>query len=312
MDKNYHSRITHRRATIDANPTITLGINNDSSRIRPAVSELYTFLTGTYLPSRYPDMFRIHHTQFESGNESVLQNLVTEEMIPTRPTNASTTSSTRSLLKTLGRHLDEDFLLLLPERGVDEKKKDDGDGKYVLEAYVSCTPAGFNPAAKLGKKLAEIHGPVPGYAQKLEGSMDRFFAKVEVGQYVKRANWSVSMSEDLFQPGLGTHHALVGGDEVVEEFQGRLDPDKVSPQILLLCSGGRRLCFCADFFHSEHLWLTCSCSYSFRRLCDVNGRHYTAYRGRRRWFLRSRRTCIPFGRSRTKGWVRSWQPQLMV
>jgi Protein of unknown function (DUF3445) len=219
MDKNYQTRINYRRRIIDENPSIALSINNDS-RIRPAISELYTFLTGTYLPLRYPTMFKIHHTDFEYGKATVLQNLVTGEMIPTSATGPSTPTS--ALLKTLGRHLDEDFLLLLPEEGMHNTK----DAKYVLEAYMACCPSGFNPADKIGKKLRDIHGPVPGYDAKLAKSMDRFFEVVEVGRYVKRVNWSVSMNEELFQPGLGTNHAHAG-DEVAE-FNGELDPEKVS------------------------------------------------------------------------------------
>ncbi len=152
----------------------------------------------------------------------MLQNLVTGEILPTRGSNPNTTTTT--LLKTLGQHLDEDFLFLLPEQNKDGDEKK--DAKYLLEAYVTCCPSGFNPAEKLGKKLRDIHGPVPGYADKLEGSMDRFFEKVETGRYVKRVNWSVSMNGELFQPGLGTNHAHKG-DEVVE-FRGVLDPEEVS------------------------------------------------------------------------------------
>lgn len=145
-------------------------------------------------------------------------------MIPTSATGASTPTST--LLRTLGRHLDEDFLLLLPETAANGGRKK--DAKSVLEAYVSCAPSGFNPAEKLGKVLRDIHAPVPGYADKLEASMDRFFAKLEAGKYVKRANWSISMSGELFRPGVGTNHAAQG--EEVVEFKGKLDPDTVSCQ----------------------------------------------------------------------------------
>ncbi len=186
----------------------------------------------------------------------MLQNLVTGEIVPTRASSDAMPSA--KLLDTLGRHVDEDFLLLLPEdqrgggRGSAQKKttttkkkledsvdqsvesnnkkkntsKEDGGAKYVLEAYVSCCPSGFNPAEKLGKKLRDIHAPVPGYAERLEGSMDRYFATVEVGKYVKRVNWSVSMSAEVFQPGLGSTHAQKG--EEVLEFTGELDPEQVS------------------------------------------------------------------------------------
>lgn len=77
--------------------------------------------------------------------------------------------------------MDEDILILLPS--------DDGDG-YSLKGFVNCFPAGFNTKEKLGLKLRDIHTPVPGYKQKLELSMDRFFDRLEVGKVVKRANVS--------------------------------------------------------------------------------------------------------------------------
>ncbi len=55
---------------------------------------------------------------------------------------------------------------------------------------MTCFPAGFNTKEKLGMKLRDIHGPVPGYKQKLERSMDRFFEKLEVGKVVQRSNVS--------------------------------------------------------------------------------------------------------------------------
>lgn len=149
--------------------TAAVGVN-DATRIRPAVEELYTFLSGTYLPVRFPSMFKMHRTDFESGMEAVIENLITHEIIPTRASSAST--STYALLTTLGRHLDEDFLFLLPEDVPAEQEP-----KYVLEAYVSCAPAGFNPAEKLGKKLADIHGPVPGYAENWKAAWIGFLAR---------------------------------------------------------------------------------------------------------------------------------------
>jgi hypothetical protein len=41
---------------------------------------------------------------------------------------------------------------------------------------------------KINLTLANIHTPVPGYAAKLEKSMDRFFATLPVGKIVKRIN----------------------------------------------------------------------------------------------------------------------------
>lgn len=135
----------------------------------------------------------------------MLQNLVTNEMYPAR---AQETTQTMQLLETLGRTLDEDFMLLLPE-------ETEEDPKYILEAYMTVNPSGWDPRAKLGERLAAIHGPVPGYGAKLEGSMDRFFTRTEAGKYVKRANWTVSVDQELFAFAGGTMHAH-DGDQIEE------------------------------------------------------------------------------------------------
>lgn len=74
---------------------------------------------------------------------------------------------------------DEEFLLLA--KGPDEDQ-------YALKGFVLCFPSGFNTKEKFGLSLREIHTPVPGYAEKLALSMDRFFDRLEVGRAVKRSN----------------------------------------------------------------------------------------------------------------------------
>lgn len=212
MDKNYEDRIQYRRKILKEHHDVVVAVNDDS-RIGAAVRELYKFIFGTYLPVRYPSMFKLHHTEYDQGPEITLQNLVTNELLPVQPQ-----SKTIALLETLGRHLDEDFLLLLPEQNVEK------DPKYVLEAYVTICPSGFDPREKLGRKLRDIHGPVPAYEERLEGSMDRFFAKLEVGKYVRRVNWSVTTGADLFAAGKGTTHAHEG--EEVSELED-IDLDQV-------------------------------------------------------------------------------------
>lgn len=134
-----------------------------------------------YLPQRYPTMYRLQQEEKDSS----LLNLVTNESIPLHA------SSTYEALQIIGSHIDTDFLFLLPSGSGDEKK-------YHLEAFVGCFPSGFSSLEKLGLPLAAIHGPVPGYAAKLERSMDRFFANIPVGRIVKRANWSITTNDLLF------------------------------------------------------------------------------------------------------------------
>ena len=222
MDKNYADRIVERRKIMAEHGEHVVAVNDDY-RIRPVVVELYQFLMGTYLPLRFPAIFKLHEADYEEGKSFMLENTVTKALFPAKP---SARMPTKMLLETLGRTLDEDFLFLLPEdeEKVDNEDKDSPkDSKYILEAYVCCCPSGFDPAEKLGKRLANIHGPVPGYPTKLEASMDRFFSRLEVGKYVRRVNWAITTIPELYTAGPGTNHAHEG--DKVEEME-EIDADK--------------------------------------------------------------------------------------
>ena len=174
MDKNYLDRITLRRQIVKDHPDIT--IQADPSII-PAVNELYTYLTGTYLPLRFPTMFSLMTPESSTmGIPTHLYNSVTCSSLPLSPP-----ADPIKALSLLGENLDEEFLLLT---------KAEGDDQYALKGYITCFPSGFNTKEKFGMKLREIHGPVPGYKEKLEVSMDRFFDRLEVGKIVRRVNVS--------------------------------------------------------------------------------------------------------------------------
>lgn len=217
MDKTYLERIEYRRSIMQKYGHIAIGVNDDES-VRPAVRELYNFLMCTYLPKRYPTMFKLHHANFETGQMYMLENYATKALLPAQ---VGKSMSTRSLLENLGRTLDEDFLFLQPEEAEEGNEK---DTKYVLQAHVVVCPSGWDPREKLGRRLAEIHGPVPGYSKILEGSMDRYFAKLSVGEYVVRSNWSIVTSRELFQCEGSSNHAHEG--EALEPLD-EVDVDEV-------------------------------------------------------------------------------------
>lgn len=143
----------------------------------------------------------------------MLENKVTGDTFPTTLPQAQ---PTQIALETLGKTIDED-LLLLPNPT---------SQKYHLHAYITCYPSGFDPPRKLGLQLSSIHAPVPGYAEKLEKSMDRFFAKIEVGRVVQRVNWSVTTGAGLFAAFGGTHARV--GEEFESLGAGELDVESVS------------------------------------------------------------------------------------
>lgn len=172
MDNRYLDRVMLRKEIMNKHPDIVLGAYPAA---KMAVDELYTWLTSTYLPTRFPLMFEI---QRHADGTKHLWNNAAGEIVPLEPA-----SSLEETLKWLGGLIEDDLLFLLPA--------DDGDG-YQLKAFVTCFPNGFNTKKKLGMKLREIHTPVPGYKAKLEKSMDRWFSKLKVGTYVKRYNVSQS------------------------------------------------------------------------------------------------------------------------
>jgi hypothetical protein len=201
MDKNYLSRLTLRKQIIAEHHDIAI---QASPEIKSAVDELYTWLVGTYLPTRFPTLFTLNPTSLYNATTSLLLPLCPPED-PVRT------------LEILGSNLDEDFLLLLPSS--------DGDG-YVLKGYVTCFPAGFNTKEKFGLKLREIHGPVPGYKEKIGLSMDRFFERLEVGRVVLRSNWSITTHGRLFAAS-GNH--LYAGEDVPEDEIIDMDNVRLGP-----------------------------------------------------------------------------------
>lgn len=205
FDKTYPERIALRESLIQQYPDDVIGVTNESDiRIRSAVQELYSYLLKSYLPSRYPGLFK---TSTDSNGTTIsLENLVTHKTIPITPE-----ITPRKALETISQNIDEDFFILLPH-------KQDGNDQatdlvYILEAYCACFPSGFQPREKLGKRLADIHGPVPGYKEKLQKSMDRFFARLEAGRLVKRVNWSLTVDEELYS----------NFDKSAPAFEGRLE-----------------------------------------------------------------------------------------
>ncbi|KAF2735032.1 hypothetical protein EJ04DRAFT_222001 [Polyplosphaeria fusca] len=175
MDNTYESRIALRKHLIQTHPQDILAAQPPAT---DAIFEFYTWITSTYLPQRFPTLF----TLLPNG----LLNTITQETVPLTP------NSPLAALRTLGTTIDTDFLFLLPSSLPSDTNR------YRLHAFISCFPSGFSTPQKLGLRLDEIHAPVPGYRDKLERSMDRFFASLPAGKIVRRVNWSVTTHGELF------------------------------------------------------------------------------------------------------------------
>ncbi|PQE27970.1 HRQ family 2 protein [Rutstroemia sp. NJR-2017a WRK4] len=190
MDKTYLTRLALRKEVIASHRRTVLQALPPSYA---AIEELYAYLLTTYLPTRFPTMYSL------SSDESALLNKSTSQYLTLSP------KSPFESLQTLGENIDTDFLFLVPSS--------DGDG-YILGGFICCFPSGFDTEALLGKKIRDIHGPVPGYKEKLEKSMYRSFDRLEVGKVVKRVNWSITTHDRLFAAS-GNH--LYEGEEAAAE-----------------------------------------------------------------------------------------------
>lgn len=171
MDQNYLNRIQLRSSILEKHSDSVVFA---SDKAQHAIDELYEFLFTSYLPVRFPSMFFLcpAGSKPKSQKYGTIANLVTGCELPARP------SSGIEALRAIAENLDEDFLVLLEGEG----------GEYVLEGSASLFPNGFDPGEKFGKTMGQIHVPVPEYQSKLAGSLNRYFARLEVGKVVKRAN----------------------------------------------------------------------------------------------------------------------------
>ncbi|MEM9467914.1 MAG: DUF3445 domain-containing protein [Actinomycetota bacterium] len=72
-------------------------------------------------------------------------------------------------------------------------------GGWIMTAGVVCFPTRWSAADKLGRSMAQIHGPVPGY-DTIAPSVDRLFDRLRSGSIVWRPNWSLVGQPDLRLP----------------------------------------------------------------------------------------------------------------
>jgi Haem-dependent oxidative N-demethylase, alpha subunit-like len=124
---------------------------------------------------------RQHHSDRFEFEDAQLRNVLTGERWDIE-------HSRLHPLDQAGRLVQEDFCIL----------QSDGEN-YRLTAGAVCFPSNWLLSDKIGHTLAEVHGPVPGYADKLENPVDRFFNNLSADALVWRANWAIHDSPTLFK-----------------------------------------------------------------------------------------------------------------
>lgn len=129
-----------------------------------------------HLPSRFPELYK--------RNGDRLDNIATGQQwrihnTPLHP------------LDLAGRLIQEDLCLMQRQAHTQV---------YHLVGASLCFPTRWRLADKIGKPLNTIHAPIPGYAEQLATTMDKFFDRLKVEKPVWRLNWALMDDPTLFQP----------------------------------------------------------------------------------------------------------------
>ncbi len=113
-----------------------------------------------------------------------------------------------------GLRTQEDWCLMLRE------------DTWRLRAAFVCFPSRWVLAEKVGATVAEIHDPVPGYREQLDGLVERALDRLRPERSVWRLNWNIWDDPRLFQPvedADAPRWALPAGREVGERLVLRIE-----------------------------------------------------------------------------------------
>jgi hypothetical protein len=111
-------------------------------------------LVTSFLSSRFPQ----HFTLTTTSSGPAIQNHLTNEIFPIGPQNCPNPLEIAAKLSM------EDFNILM---------KNPETGEYHLQASATLFPAGWKLQERVGTSMANLHAPVPGWKEKLGGSVNR-------------------------------------------------------------------------------------------------------------------------------------------
>jgi hypothetical protein len=163
MDRGYLARIQEREPLIKNKSEFTIGTG---PLVNDAIEELYTEIMIDYLPKRYPTIFKTLGKTVYNTITGGTYPLTTKGLTPER------------MLELLGMNVEEDFYFMCP----------DANDEFRLQGYIACFPGGFLSPARVGESVREIHKPVPGFEERLGRSVDRYFKRMEPGNFIGRMN----------------------------------------------------------------------------------------------------------------------------
>jgi hypothetical protein len=129
-----------------------------------------------FLCARYPQYFNL------DKDKMVLHNKIL---------NTNTDLKATEPLHVLLHNVPEDFAIMIrnPETGI-----------YSFRGGMIMSSQGWDLGSKIGLKLHEIHSPVPDFREKMQFSMDRYFAKMPTDKGIQRGSWGIEVDQPLYMP----------------------------------------------------------------------------------------------------------------
>lgn len=93
------------------------------------------------------------------------------------------------------------------------------DGAWMVTAVSLSSPTFFTVKEALGRSLAELHGPVNGFAERFLSRVVRIFEGLRPELILERRNWTIVNSGETFTPNSAPVRARIG--EIRPEDAGR-------------------------------------------------------------------------------------------
>lgn len=155
-----------------------------------------------FLCARYPHYFSLDKDQ------RIFHNAILDSRTDLR---------TMEPLHVLLHNVPEDFAIML---------RDPQTGLYSFRAGIICSSLGWTLGTKIGLKLHEIHGVVPDYKEKMQFSMDRYFAKMPTDKPIQRGSWVLEIDQPLFKAPDDPHEKLremQNPDHTIDQAHLRVD-----------------------------------------------------------------------------------------
>ena len=109
------------------------------------------------------------------------------------PAPLATDSDGKAVFLAACQLIPEDVLLLLPAASKTEPD-------WYLQGGLLAFPGHWQLGEKMGKTLAELHSPVPEFAQRLARPVNRFLTRMQEATPSWRQNWSLQTDDRLYAP----------------------------------------------------------------------------------------------------------------